>query len=166
MGEFPGLQIRKMDLEDISAVLQIDRQSFPVPWTERTYRLELTGNPSAHFLVAEIPTGQRMKVVGYLGYWLVVDEAHISTLAVDPRIRRKGIGSHLLKTAVRSAARQGADRVSLEVRNTNAGAIAMYERMGFELHSRKPEYYRDNGEDALVMILYDVMSWTEGVREV
>jgi ribosomal-protein-alanine N-acetyltransferase len=61
---------------------------------------------------------------------------------------------------------KGAERVSLEVRVSNAGAIAMYERYGFERHSVKPEYYRDNGEDALVMILYDVVKWLQGVREV
>lgn len=160
------LGIRKMTADDIPTVLEIDHQSFPVPWSERTYRLELAGNPSAHFFVAELSSGRTAKVVGYLGYWLIVDEAYISTLAVAPGMRRRGIGKQLLKTALRSAGRQGADRVSLEVRASNAGAISMYESLGFELHSRKPEYYRDNGEDALVMILYDVLGWIEGVREV
>lgn len=155
-----------MRLDDIPAVVEIDRQSFPIPWSERTYRLELTGNPSAHFFVAEISSGRLPKVVGYLGYWLIVDDAHISTVAVDPGMRRKGVGKILLAVAIRSASKKGADRVSLEVRETNTIAIEMYERMGFKLHSRKPEYYRDNGEDALVMILYDVVNWTEGVREV
>lgn len=165
MGASP-LRVRKMALDDIPAVLEIDRQSFPVPWSEHTYRLELTGNPSAHLLVAEIRRRHGFKVIGYIGYWLIVDEAHISTLAVDPRVRRRGVGKKLLSTALRSAARKGAERVTLEVRESNSGAIAMYQSFGFELHSRKSEYYRDNGEDALVMILYDVMKWVQGVREV
>jgi ribosomal-protein-alanine N-acetyltransferase len=160
------LRIRRMRLEDIPDVVRIDRQSFPLPWSERTYRLELTGNPSAFFFVAELSSRGKAKLVGYLGYWLIVDEAHISTIAVVPNLRRRGIGSQLLKVALRSAAMSGAERVSLEVRESNEGAIAMYERLGFERHSRKPEYYRDNGEDALVMILYDVVKWTQGVREV
>jgi ribosomal-protein-alanine N-acetyltransferase len=164
MGQNP-LRIRGMSLEDIPDVVKIDRQSFPLPWSERTYRLELTGNPSAHFFVAELNSKGIAKLVGYLGYWLIVDEAHISTIAVAPNLRRRGIGSQLLKVALRSAAMHGADRVSLEVRESNKGAIAMYARLGFERHSRKPKYYRDNGEDALVMILYDVVKWTEGVRE-
>jgi ribosomal-protein-alanine N-acetyltransferase len=166
MGQKPVLRIRRMKVEDIPTVLTIDQQSFPIPWSERTYKLELTGNPAAHFFVAELPTRQGPKVVGYLGYWLLVDEAHISTFAVARRMRRRGIGTRLLEACLRSAAGQGAERVSLEVRETNKGAIAMYKQMGFELHSRKHEYYRDNDEDALVMILYDVMRWNEGVREV
>ncbi|MGD2162872.1 MAG: ribosomal protein S18-alanine N-acetyltransferase [Anaerolineales bacterium] len=160
------IRIRKMELDDIPAVLKIDHQSFPVPWSERTYRLELTGNPSAYFFVAEMRNPEPLKIVGYLGYWLIVDEAHISTFAVAGRLRRRGIGTKLLETGLRSAASKGAERVSLEVRVSNAGAIAMYEKIGFERHSIKPEYYRDNGEDALVMILYDVVKWTQGVREV
>lgn len=163
----PGtLRIRKMTLDDIPAVVEIDQQSFPVPWSERTYRLELTGNPSAHFTVAELEIRGETKVVGYLGFWLIVDEAHISTIAVQPNVRRAGVGSKLLAAALRSAALKGADKVSLEVRESNEAAIAMYEGFGFEHHSRKPEYYRDNAEDALVMILYDLMEWLEGVWEV
>jgi ribosomal-protein-alanine N-acetyltransferase len=165
MGSIP-LRIRKMKLDDIPDVLEIDQQSFPVPWSERTYRLELTGNPSAHFIVAEARVHEKMELVGYLGYWLVVDEAHISTIAVRPDLRRRKVGSKLLVAALKSAAIKGAERVSLEVRESNDAAIMMYENFGFEQHSRKSEYYRDNDEDALVMILYDVMEWLEGVREV
>lgn len=161
-----SLSIRKMELADIPAVLEIDRQSFPVPWSERTYRLELSGNPSAHFMVAAVDVRGRARVVGYIGYWLIVDEAHISTLAVAPSLRRRKIGSQLLRAALRSAAKQGAERVSLEVRESNLGAIKLYERYGFVSHSKKTEYYRDNGEDAVVMILYDLAKQMEGVREV
>lgn len=160
------LRIRTMKLEDIPEVLEIDRRSFPSPWSERTYRLELTGNPSARFFVAEASAKSGPVVIGFLGYWLIVDEAHISTFAIAPAFRRRGVGTRLLKTALRAAAKQGATRVTLEVRESNAAAIAMYRAMGFETHSRKREYYRDNGEDALVMILYDVVKWNQGVREV
>ncbi len=161
-----SLHIRKMTLDDIPAVVEIDKQSFPIPWSERTYRLELAGNPSSHLFVAEVEAGGGRKIVGYLGYWLIIDEAHISTIAVQASLRRKGLGSKLLGAALRSAASKGAEKVSLEVRESNKAAIAMYERFGFEHHSRKPEYYRDNDEDALVMILYDVVEWMQGVREV
>ncbi|MGD8631971.1 MAG: ribosomal protein S18-alanine N-acetyltransferase [Anaerolineales bacterium] len=161
-----SLNIRKMEMADIPSVLEIDRQSFPVPWSERTYRLEISGNPSAHFMVAEVEAKGTGRVVGYIGYWLIVDEAHISTLAVARGMRRRKVGSRLLRAALRSAARKGAERVSLEVRESNHGAIKLYERHGFTTHSKKPEYYRDNDEDAVVMILYDLVKKLEGVREV
>lgn len=165
MDKVDGYKIRKMSLGDIPAVLEIDRQSFALPWSEHTYRQELIGNHSTTLFVAEIDAGRTPTIIGYVGYWLMIDEMHISTLAVSPAKRRMGVGSSLLANALKSAARHGVVRVSLEVRKTNSAAIDLYKKIGFKSHARKPNYYRDNGEDALVLVLYDVVKWAQEVRE-
>jgi ribosomal-protein-alanine N-acetyltransferase len=142
--------IRRMTMEDLPRVLQIDRLSFPVPWPERTYRYELTENSAAHLIVAEAAD---QTVVGYAGYWLLVDEAHISTLAVHPDYRRRGIGEELLRTALRDGAERGADLATLEVRPSNKAAVDLYRKYGFEVVGRRTRYYRDNDEDAWIMSL-------------
>ncbi len=143
--------IRPMEAEDLPEVLRIDRLSFPTPWPERTYRYELAENPSAHLYVAEAVEDGRRAVIGYVGFWLIVDEMHISTLAVDPTYRRRGIGEHLLRAALERAADQGAELATLEVRVSNDAALKLYRKHAFEVVGRRPRYYQDNGEDALLM---------------
>ncbi|MEW6566763.1 MAG: ribosomal protein S18-alanine N-acetyltransferase [Chloroflexota bacterium] len=145
--------IRPMTLDDLPDVLQIDRLSFPLPWPERSYRFELTENPSSTLLVATRLEDGQTRIAGYIGFWLIIDEAHISTLAVHPRFRRLGIGSDLLDAALDRAARQGADVVTLEVRVSNQAAVNLYHRFGFKVVGRREKYYRDNDEDALLMTL-------------
>lgn len=143
--------VRPMETEDLAEVLRIDRLSFPTPWPERTYRYELDENLSAHLFVAEIEEGGRRRVVGYVGYWVIVDEMHISTLAVDPEYRRRGIGEQLLRAALDHAVDQGAGLATLEVRVSNGAAVELYRKHAFEVVGRRPRYYRDNGEDAFLM---------------
>jgi len=143
--------IRPMEAEDLPEVLRIDRLSFPTPWPERTYRYEIAENPSAHLYVAEVIEDGRNRVIGYVGYWLIVDEMHISTLAVDPAYRRKGIAEGLLRAALERAADNGAELATLEVRVSNDAALELYRKHAFEVVGRRPRYYRDNGEDALLM---------------
>jgi ribosomal-protein-alanine N-acetyltransferase len=142
--------IRAMNLDDLSSVLEIDRLSFPVPWPERSYRYELTENPASSLLVAENNEADR-RVVGFIGCWLIADEVHISTLAVHPESRGLGIGRMLLEATLDQSARRGAELATLEVRVSNAIAISLYRKLGFEVVGRRPGYYRDNGEDALLM---------------
>ncbi len=144
---------RPMKLEDIPQVTAIDKRSFPTPWSETTYRKELTGNPAAHLFVAETRSGDRSQgtIIGYIGFWYIVDEIHISTLAVRPELRRRGIGKLILDSALNEACTMGAGLATLEVRESNRGAIALYRKFGFEERSRYPGYYRDTNEDALVM---------------
>jgi ribosomal-protein-alanine N-acetyltransferase len=142
--------VRAMGLDDLDNVLEIDRLSFPVPWPERSYRYELTENPASSLLVAEA-ADPAQEVVGFIGCWLIADEVHISTLAVHPAFRGHGIGRTLLEETLDQSARRGAEIATLEVRVTNATAINLYRKMGFEVVGRRPGYYRDNGEDALLM---------------
>lgn len=155
-----------MRLEDLPQVMEIDQVSFPQPWTEQSYRFELEENQNAHFIVALespplptqgwlqrwlTPTGPR-RVIGFAGFWLVVDEAHINTIAVHPHWRRQGIGERLLGTILERARAINAVSATLEVRVSNLPAQKMYAKFGFEEVGRRKKYYRD-GEDALLMTL-------------
>jgi ribosomal-protein-alanine N-acetyltransferase len=144
-----GFFIREMQPEDIPAVMDIDRNSFPNPWPENTYRYELRKNPSSHLLV--IQSRETAQVVGVAGYWLVIDEAHISTFAVHPGWRNRGVGKVLLAAILRQAASLGAGSALLEVRAGNRAAQALYRGFGFRPVGLRKGYYKDNGEDAVLM---------------
>ncbi len=143
------VMIRPMTMDDVDLVLEIDQLSFSQPWPESSYRFELTTNRASILLVAEIDA----RLVAYVGCWLLVDEAHISTLAVHPDFRRQGIARRLLTTLLAQAAGAGAELATLEVRISNYAAIDLYESFGFEISGRRPRYYRDNQEDAHIMSL-------------
>ena len=148
--------IRKMAMDDLSVVLQIDRQSFPLPWPERSYRFELSKNPAAHLMVADLDEDGQQAVIGFIGCWIIVDEVHISTLAVHPDHRRQGVGERLLLEMLDHVISKGVETASLEVRESNQAAISLYQKHGFSIEGRKVGYYRDNNEDALLMILKDL----------
>jgi ribosomal-protein-alanine N-acetyltransferase len=141
--------IRRMKLEDVPAVHEIDNLSFSLPWPERSFRFELTGNPVSRGWVAEVDG----EIAAMLVLWFIVDEAHIATLAVHPNFRQQGIGEQILLHALRSVQEEGARRVFLEVRAGNIAAQAMYKKYGFEVAGVRPRYYKDNNEDALLMNL-------------
>jgi ribosomal-protein-alanine N-acetyltransferase len=140
-----------MTLDDVPSVVAIEKRSFPLPWSENSFRSDLTTNSAAHLLVAEQKNGAGRRIAGYAAYWLVVDEAHLSTLAVDPELRRQGIGERILRDAMLHAARNGADMMTLEVRVSNEAARRLYEKLGFRVVGRRPRYYKDNLEDAILM---------------
>jgi ribosomal-protein-alanine N-acetyltransferase len=148
---------------DLPSVLEIDRLSFPIPWSERTYRFELQDNHAARLKVAEVFENGEMQIIGYVGYWFIVDEAHISTLAVHPHFRGHGIGERLLQEALDDAAIRGAQVATLEVRISNEAAVRLYRKFGFKIIGERPRYYRDNNEDALLMILNDINSRVSGI---
>lgn len=149
-----NLEIRPMTHEDLDRVLEIDRQSFSVPWTARSYRFELERNPVSQLFVAELDG----HVIGYIGLWVLVDEGHISTLAVDPQHRRQGIATRLIEVGLRTLVERGVKLASLEVRESNEAAQELYARFGFEVVGRRRAYYRDNREDALTMALNGIRS--------
>jgi ribosomal-protein-alanine N-acetyltransferase len=136
-----------MRLEDVPAVLRIERASFPVPWPDYAFRQELQTNRLAHYLV--VRAGR--ETVGYGGLWLMVDEAHITTFAVLPEWRRRGIGGRLMVALAQLALDLGARVMTLEVRLSNRAARALYAQFGFRPVGVRPRYYSDNGEDALIM---------------
>lgn len=136
-----------MTLEDVDAVHRIERASFPLPWPEYAFRQELQTNRLAHYLVLRA-SGE---AVGYGGLWMMVDEAHITTIAVLPQWRRHSVGGRLLLEMMRLARELGARVMTLEVRLSNGPARALYQRFGFHPVGIRPRYYSDNGEDALIM---------------
>ena len=144
------LIVRRMIVEDVPAVHEIDRLSFTLPWPERSLRFEVTDNPAARCWVAELDG----HVVGMLILWMIVDEAHIATVATHHEFRRQGIAKQLLVTALDYAYTEGARSALLEVRAGNEAAQAMYRKFGFDVVGLRERYYKDNNEDAVLMTLH------------
>jgi ribosomal-protein-alanine N-acetyltransferase len=140
-------RIDAMNLGDLGVVQEIERRSFRTPWPAHAYRTELETNRLATSLVARLD-GQ---VVGYGGMWLMVDEAHITTFAVDPDHRRRRIGERLLLALLDLARLRNAREATLEVRLSNLAARKLYEKYGFRPIGLRPRYYSDDNEDALIM---------------
>jgi ribosomal-protein-alanine N-acetyltransferase len=151
-----SVHIRKMTPDDIQAVFELDQRSFTTPWPKKSFAFEVNENQAARLWVAEEDNGSGKHIVGMIVCWLLVDEAHVATLAVDEACRRQRIASTLLCTALTEMMQEGAISAMLEVREGNAAAQGMYRRFGFQLVGRRPGYYKDNGEDAILMTLRDL----------
>jgi [ribosomal protein S18]-alanine N-acetyltransferase len=145
-----NLVVRRMTVADVPAAHAIDVSSFTLPWPERSFRFEVTDNPASRCWVAELDG----RLVGMLVLWLIVDEAHIATLATHPAYRRQGIAKSLLVTALDQAYTEGARTAFLEVRAGNHAARSMYRTFGFEEVGLRERYYKDNNEDAILMTLH------------
>ena len=151
--------IRRMVAEDLEQVHALDQRSFPTPWPAKSFRHELKKNQAAYLWVAEKTTDDTHKeIVGTIVVWLLVDEAHIATLAVDEIHRRQGIASQLIFTALSHLVDKGAVEATLEVRESNLAAQALYQGFGFQAVGRRRAYYRDSGEDAIIMASRDLNS--------
>jgi ribosomal-protein-alanine N-acetyltransferase len=146
--------IAPMRMDDLARVIEIEQASFPTPWPRDAYTHELRENRLACYLVARL----MHQIVGYTGMWIILDEAHVTTIAVAPEHRRRRIGERLLVALLEEAMRRGARWVTLEVRKSNAGAQALYRKYGFKEIGVRRGYYSDNREDAIVM-------WTGNVYE-
>lgn len=141
------LIIRSGIPSDIDDMEILEQRCFAVPWSRESILYDLCGNHLAAYFVAELSG----RVVGYIGVWKIVDEGHITNVAVSPDCRRMQIGSALLKTMLEVTAEEGIERHTLEVRAGNEPAIGLYKKFGFETAGRRKGYYEDNGEDALIM---------------
>lgn len=176
--DYDGLayKVEPMQASDVQEVVAIERLSFSRPWPMGAYRYEIRHNPRAHYFVVrrqeegaaqrEEPrrgflarfrsTDQRLPIVGYGGFWCSAREVHISTIAVHPRLRRKGIGQLILIAMIEKARSSGADHMTLEVRASNLVAQSLYRKYDFQVVGRKRRYYSDSGEDAVVMAAQDI----------
>lgn len=155
MKQITRVRIEPMTLADLPAVCAIEQDSFASPWPRNAYESELAHNRSAVYVVARSEMGA---VVGYAGMWVIFDEAHVTTLAVDLLHRRAGIGSRLLLALIDAAVARGARWLTLEVRPSNTDALALYRKFGLREVALRRRYYSDNGEDAVVM-------WTGNLRD-
>jgi ribosomal-protein-alanine N-acetyltransferase len=162
------LKYRPMNLEDIPRVHEIDVLSFSLPWPEKSFQFELTQNPSTLAIVNElIPPGAMPIIIGMVVVWILIDEAHIATIAIHPQFRGHGIGKKLLAETLRQSIQRGAVLATLEVREHNIIAQQMYQKFGFEIVGRRLKYYQDNNEDAVLMTLTNLgggyLTWLDNL---
>jgi len=150
----PAVILRPMRLEDIEHVSRLERRCYTLPWSSSAYVTEV-GNPSAYYTVA---TERDNTILGYAGMWVIMDELHITTIAVDPIQRGRKIGERLLMDLTEEGIARGADRATLEVRERNTVAHNLYLKYGFEDVAVRKNYYSDNGENALIMWANDLTS--------
>ncbi len=142
------ITIDLMKLEDLDQVLEVEKASFSDPWTHQAFEMEVNGkNRFAYYLVAR----QGDEVVGYLGIWIILNEAHVTNIAIKPSHRKKGIAKELLNFFFNQARLRDVDAVTLEVRASNEPAQNLYRKLGFVEMGIRSKYYQNNNEDALIM---------------
>ncbi|WP_026478957.1 ribosomal protein S18-alanine N-acetyltransferase [Alkaliphilus transvaalensis] len=139
--------VRKMEIKDLDDVVLIEEISFPTPWSKSAFEKELKKNLLAKYLVVTLEE----KVVAFGGMWLIVDEAHVTNIAVHPDYRGKQLGKLLVEGMIKEAHSIGMLRMTLEVRRSNIVAQNLYKALGFLFCGVRPGYYQDNGEDAIIM---------------
>ena len=144
-------RLRPMTVADIPAVMTVDRASFPSAAPEQLFLNELTDNQLAHYQVLVRDDASGEELIGFAGFWLMAGEIHVSTIAVTPAERGRGYGEWLLLNLLLLACDLNPLLVTLEVRRTNVVAQALYAKYRFEEVGVRRRYYRDTGEDALLM---------------
>ena len=140
--------IRRMTVEDVPAVAAIEAATFPTPWSEDAFRKEITDNPVARYLVAE----KDGAVIGFAGAWIILDESHITNIAILAEHRGNGYGRALTAALMQYLSNLGAAYATLEVRKSNVTAQNLYKSLGYVSVGVRKRYYEDNGEDALLMV--------------
>lgn len=162
------INIRRATIEDLDSIIAVEAESFPVPWPRQAFVDELTRNIVSYYVVieqdrdvaddaasVEATPGQadrhKREVVGYMGMWIIVDEAHITNIAVHPKARRQQLAELAVRQMMLVARERGAERMTLEVRESNEPAIALYEKLGFKNYGIRKDYYIEPREDAIIM---------------
>jgi [ribosomal protein S18]-alanine N-acetyltransferase len=138
-----------MTINDLEEVIRLDHASFSLPWPESSFRFEIEKNEVSRCWVALLD----QKIVGIMVAWLIIDEIHIATFAVDPAYRRQGIAQRLLAHTLIDGLKSGGEKGFLEVREGNLAARRLYEKFGFENIGIRKKYYKDTGENAVMMNL-------------
>ena len=143
----PELTIRRMERQDIDAVLEVEETVFSTPWSRASFETEVDENALARYFVAVVAS----QLVGYAGMWIILDEAHVTNIAVLPSFWGLGIGEKLVTSLMDCARANKVVSMTLEVRTTNERAKKLYSRMGFVSQGVRIGYYSDTCEDALIM---------------
>jgi ribosomal-protein-alanine N-acetyltransferase len=141
------ISFRLMTVADIDQILVIEHAAFATPWSREAFLNEMVNNPYASYIVMQ----ESEKIIGYCGLWVVLEDAHVTNIAILPEYRGKKLGEALLSQAMELTKALGAERLSLEVRVSNHVAQSLYRKLGFQNGGLRKKYYTDNGEDALVM---------------
>ena len=147
-----GIQIVPLTKEHVDGVIEIENLSFSTPWSKGAFEMEATMNKCATYIAAV--AGSR--VAGYGGFWAVLDEAHITNIAVHPDFRGQGAGNALMEGLIEAAKKRKAESMTLEVRASNEVALNLYHKYGFKACGKRRGYYQNNGEDAIIMWKYDL----------
>ncbi len=142
------LTIRRMLVSDVDEVTAIERATFATPWSRESFLREMEKNVAARYLVAQ----RDGRIVGYAGAWVILDESHITNIAVAEAERGQGIGRRLVEALMQYLSNLGASYATLEVRVSNERAQHLYESVGFIRVGKRKRYYEDNGEDAWLMV--------------
>ncbi|AIF50834.1 ribosomal protein S18-alanine N-acetyltransferase [Pelosinus sp. UFO1] len=141
-----SISIRRMNALDIDGVLAVEQQSFITPWSREGFVNEMNNDLSYYLVMVE--AGQ---IIGYAGMWLIVDEAHVTNVAVLPTHRGRKLGEQLMTALIEHAKKRGALRMTLEVRASNEVAQNLYGKFGFVPQGRRRNYYVETKEDAIIM---------------
>lgn len=141
------LKTRRMTIEDVERVYEIEVESFKTPWTKEAFQNEIIINTLAEYIVLLYDD----QIIGYGGMWLIVDEIHITNIALATEFRGKGYSKVLIDALIQFGQEKQFEHMTLEVRESNQVAISLYEQFGFVSVGKRPKYYIDTGEDALVM---------------
>lgn len=144
---YKKLLVRKAVLGDAKRMAELEKLCFKTPWSEAAIRREIEENPVAIYIIAELH-GQ---VIGYAGVWWILDEGHITNVAVDPEYRDNKVATEIISGLIRVAEAEGVNKFTLEVRLSNEPALSLYRKFGFREVGLRKEYYEDNGEDAIIM---------------
>lgn len=139
-----------MKSADLPEIMAIECVSFPTPWTEGMFLDELR-TQHAHCLVVKVEIADKVVIGAYIIFWLVAGEVHLHNLAVRKEFRRQGLAYNLMKLMKDIAGQLGVTTQTLEVRESNTTAIQLYRKCGFAVKGRRPRYYTDTQEDALIM---------------
>lgn len=139
--------IREMLENDIENIVEIEKEAFTTPWSKEAFTTEINENNLAYYVVAEVEG----KAVAYGGIWLILNEGHITNIAVKEEYKGNGIGNKIVEGLIYHCIKLGIDNMTLEVRRSNQVAINLYEKYGFLDYGVRPNYYADDGEDAIIM---------------
>lgn len=144
-----NIEIVRMNEDHINGIVNVENNSFSIPWSEKSFRDELKNDLAVYF-TALTETGN---VAGYMGLWNVAGQGDITNIAVLPEFRKSGIGSKLLESVISYAKKHALSKLTLEVRASNTPAKSLYSKFGFKPVGIRKKYYRDNREDAVIMEL-------------
>lgn len=141
--------IRQAAMRDAQQMAELDRICFSVPWSLESFIQELSANEKAMYFVAETDG----EIAGYAGLWQILDEGHITNVAVAPKFRRQGLAMAILDAFLAEGRARGIRAFTLEVRASNIAAQELYRKFGFQSVGERPGYYEDNKEAAMIMWL-------------
>lgn len=143
------ITIRRMNIDDVEAVYKIENSTFSIPWSKQSFKDEMQQNVCARYLVCLLNN----QIIGYAGIWAILEEGHVTNIAIDDKFRGKGYGKKLTQELIQYSANLGVQYITLEVRRSNFKAIQLYKNLGFEQVNVRKAYYEDNHEDGLLMVL-------------